>query len=61
MRFIMHTTWLHLERGSAIQRLHINGNDSHPMHFIRAVDRELKDDRTVVPKLPYKLICSSRL
>ena len=29
MRFIMHATWPHLERRSAIQRLQLNSNDSH--------------------------------
>ena len=61
MRFIMHPTWFHLERQSTIGQLRLNGNDSHPMRFIRAVDRKLKLDRTVTPKLPYKLRCSWRL
>ena len=61
MRFITHATWLHLSGRSAIQWLRLNGNDLHPMRFIRAVDCRLNGDRTVTPKSPYKLRCSSRL
>ena len=57
MRFITHATWVHLECRSAIGWLEVNGNDSHLMCFIRAVDCEFKLDRTVTFKLPYKLRC----
>ena len=30
MRFIMHTTWLHLRCPIAIQRARLKGDDSHP-------------------------------
>ena len=38
MRFITHATWLHLSGRSAIRKLRFNSNDSHPMHFIKAID-----------------------
>ena len=59
--FITQVTWSNLGNRSVIQRLRVNGNDSHLMHFIRAVDRRLNGDKTVAPKSPYKLRCSSRL
>ena len=59
--FITHATWLHVRSRSKIQRPWLNGNASHPMHFIRAVDRGLNEDRMVTPKSPYKLRRSSRL
>ena len=61
MRVIVHATWLHLKRRSAIQQPRLNGNDLHPMCFVRAVDRRLNGDQTVTHKLSYKLRCSSRL
>ena len=61
MHFITNATWLHLGARSAIQRLRLNGNDLHPMCFIRAVDHGFNEERTVTPKSPYKLRCSSRL
>ena len=61
MRFITHATWLHLGGRSTIQRLRLNGKNSHPMHFIKAVDLEFNGDRMVTPKSPNKLRCSSRL
>ena len=61
MHFITHATCLHLGGRLAIQRLQLNGNDLHPMRFIKAVYRELNGDWTVTPKSPYKLRCSSRL
>ena len=59
--FITHAMSLHLSRRSAIQRPILNGNDSHPMRFIRAVDRGFNGNWTVTPNLPYKLRWSSRL
>ena len=44
-----------------IQWPRLNHKDLHPMRFIRAFDRELNDDRTVTPKLAYKLRCSSMM
>ena len=61
MRFITHAMWLHLGGRLVIQQLRLNSNDLHPMRFIKAVDRELNNDRMVTPKSPYKLRCSSRL
>ena len=34
-----HTTWKNLDSSSAIQGPRLNRNDSHSMHFMRAVDR----------------------
>ena len=59
--FIMLAAWHHLGNPSLIQRPRLNRNDSHPMHFIRAVDRRLIEDLMVTPKSPYKLRYSSMM
>ena len=59
--FITHATWHHLGGRSKIQWPRINHKNSHPMHFIRAVDRGLIEDRTITPKSSFKLRCSSTM
>ena len=59
--FITLETWLHLGGRLKIQWLRLNGNDLHPMRFIRDVDRGLNNDQTVIPKSPYKLRCSATM
>ena len=39
----------------------LNRNNSHLMCFIRVVDQRWIDNRTVTPKLAYKLRCSSTM
>ena len=61
MRFITHAMWLHLSGRSAIRKLRFNSNNSHPMHFIKAIDCGFNEAWMVTPKSPYKVRRSSRL
>ena len=49
--------WGNHSGSSLIKRMQFKCKDSHQMPFIRAIDRRLNVDPTVIPKSLYKLTC----